>query len=62
MKLHFEPNLGFQTIAGKWHTRMHRVSCAAANGLGKMPKTGAQAKQGQRSAGIVRIQGAPTGA
>jgi len=32
------------------------------NGLGRKPKTGAQAKQGQRRAGIVRHQGATTGA
>ena len=30
--------------------------------LGQGPKTGAQAKQGQRSAGRLRIQGAPRGA
>jgi len=38
------------------------VSCEAVNGLGRKPKTGAQAKQGQRRAGIVRHQGATTGA
>jgi hypothetical protein len=32
------------------------------NGLGRMPKTGAQAKQGERSAGIVQIQGVARGA
>jgi len=32
------------------------------NGLGRKPKTGAQAKQGQRRAGIVRYRGATTGA
>jgi len=32
------------------------------NGLGRKPKTGAQAKQGQRRAGIVCHQGATTGA
>ena len=32
------------------------------NGLGRKPKTGAQAKQGQRRAGIVRHQDATTGA
>jgi hypothetical protein len=31
------------------------------NGLGGTPKTGAQAKQGQRSAGTFRIQGAEGG-
>ncbi|MCG6869941.1 MAG: hypothetical protein LJE91_14760, partial [Gammaproteobacteria bacterium] len=31
-------------------------------GLGRKPKTGAQAKQGQRRAGIVRHQDATTGA
>jgi len=30
--------------------------------LGQEPKTGAQAKQGQRSAGRLRIQGVPKGA
>jgi len=47
-----------KAIAGKWHTRLRRVSCEAVNGLGRKPKTGAQAKQGQRRAGIVRYQGA----
>gem|GEM_PF-5662056 len=49
-------------MAGKWHTRSRRVNCEAVNGLGRKPKTGAQAKQGQRCAGIVRHQGAATGA
>jgi hypothetical protein len=51
-----------KAIAGKWHTRLRRVSCEAVNGLGRKPKTGAQAKQGQRRAGIVRHQGATSGA
>jgi hypothetical protein len=51
-----------KAIAGKWHTGLRRVNCEAVNGLGRKPKTGAQAKQGQRRAGIVRHQGATTGA
>jgi hypothetical protein len=56
-----EQGLG-KAIAGKWRTRLRRVNCEAVNGLGRKPKTGAQAKQGQRRAGIVRHQGATTGA
>ena len=51
-----------KAIAGKMHTRSRRVNCEAVNGLGRKPKTGAQAKQGQRRAGIVCHQGATTGA
>jgi len=51
-----------QAIAGKWQSRFRRVNCEAVNGLGRKPKTGAQAKQGQRRAGIVRHQGATSGA
>jgi hypothetical protein len=51
---------GIQAIAGKWHTGSRRVSCEAVNGLGRKPKTGAQAKQGQRRAGIVRHPGTTT--
>jgi hypothetical protein len=54
--------VSIKAIAGKWHTRLRRVNCEAVNGLGRKPKTGAQAKQGQCRAGIVRHQGATSGA
>ena len=52
-----------KAIAGKEDAGLRRVNCdGAVNGLGRKLKTGAQAEQGQRSAGIVWLQGAPAGA
>ena len=52
-------------LVGDCRKRIYQItqgSLPCNERLGQEPKTGAQAKQGQRSAGIVRLQDATTGA